>query len=76
MAHLRAMVAWADGLPLDLGPLGAPDQERSRVEAALARAHRVLADRDDPDKGDQVRRGSRRPAVARMGPMLMAIGST
>ena len=56
VAHLRAMVAWADGLQQDLGPLPAsPDQERPRFEAALALAHRVLADRDDPDKGDQVR---------------------
>lgn len=56
VAHLRAIVAWADGLQQDLGPLPAsPDQERTRFEAALALAHRVLADRDDPDKGDQVR---------------------
>ena len=33
----------------------APDRARTRFEAALALAHRVLADRDDPDKGDQVR---------------------
>jgi len=47
----------ADGLQQDLGPLPAsPDQERTRVEAALALAPRVLADRDDPDQGDQVRR--------------------
>ena len=56
VAHLRAMVAWADALQHDLGPLPAsPDQERPRFEAALALAHRVLADRDDPDQGDQVR---------------------
>jgi transposase len=56
VAHLRAMVAWADGLQQDLGPLPAsPDQARSHFEAALVLAHRVLADRDDPDKGDQVR---------------------
>ena len=56
VAHLRAMVAWADGLQQDLRPLlASPDQARSRFEAALALAHRVLADRDDPDKGDQVR---------------------
>ena len=57
VAHLRTMVAGADGLQQDLGPLPAsPDQERTRVEAALALAHRVLADRDDPDTGDQGRR--------------------
>jgi hypothetical protein len=32
----------------------APDKARTRFEAVLALAHRVLADRDDPDKGDQV----------------------
>lgn len=56
VAHLRAIVAWADALQQDLGPLpAAPAQERTRFEAALALAHRVLADRDEPDKGDQVR---------------------
>ena len=56
VAHLRAIVAWADGLQHDLGPLPAsPGQARLRFEAALALAHRVLADRDDPDQGDQVR---------------------
>ena len=56
VAPLRAMVAWADGRQQDLGPLpAAPDQARSHVEAALVWAHRVLADRDDPDQGDQVR---------------------
>jgi transposase len=53
---LRAIVAWADTVQQDLGPLlAAPDKERTRFEAALALAHRVLADRDEPDKGDQVR---------------------
>src|SRR5882724_235882 len=56
VAHLRAIVAWADGLQHDLGPLPArPDPARRRFEAALALAHRILADRDDPEQGDQVR---------------------
>jgi hypothetical protein len=56
-AHRRAMVAWADGLHYALGPLPAsPDPERPRLEAARAPAHRVLADRDEPDQGDPVRR--------------------
>ena len=56
VAHLRAIVAWADGLHHDLGPLPAlPEKARCHFEAALALAHRVLADRDDPDKGDHVR---------------------
>jgi Transposase domain (DUF772) len=56
VTHLRAIVAWADTVQQDLGPLlAAPDKERTRFEAALALAHRVLADRDEPDKGDPVR---------------------
>lgn len=56
VAHLRAIVAWADGVQQALGPLPSPpDPVRTRFEAALALAHHVLADRDDPDQGDQVR---------------------
>ena len=56
VAHLRAIVVWADALQHELGPLPAsPDKVRSRFEAAVALAHHVLADRDAPDKGDQVR---------------------
>ena len=54
VAHLRARVAWADGRPQDLGPLlASPDRQRTRVEAALAWAQRVLDDRDDADTGAQ-----------------------
>jgi transposase len=56
VAHLRAIVAWAEALQQELGPPPAsPAKERTRFEAALALAHRVLADRAEPDKGDQVR---------------------
>ena len=56
VAHLRAIVAGADALQPDLGPLPAsPDTARPHVEAAVALAQRLLADREDPDKGDQVR---------------------
>jgi transposase len=55
VTHLRAIVTWADAVQQALGPLPvSPDMGRTRFEAALALAHRVLADRDDPDKGDQV----------------------
>src|SRR5439155_12782109 len=47
---------WADTVQQALGPVPvSPDQARTRFEAALALAHRVLADRDEPAKGDQVR---------------------
>jgi transposase len=56
VAHLRAMVTWADRLHEDLGPVpDPPERVRQRFEAALELAHRVLADRDDPARGDQVR---------------------
>ena len=56
VAHLRAIVRWAEALQQALGPRPAsPDPKRTRFEAAVTLAHRVLADRDDPDQGDQVR---------------------
>jgi transposase len=56
VAHLRAIVAWADGVQGELGPTPPPpDPVRRRFEAAVALAHRVLADRDHPEAGDQVR---------------------
>jgi transposase len=55
--HLRAIVTWADAVQQALGSLPvAPDTARPRFEAAWALAPRVLADRDEPDQGDQVRR--------------------
>jgi hypothetical protein len=55
VTHLRAIVTGADAVQQALGSLPvAPDKARTRFEAVLALAHRVLADRDDPDKGDQV----------------------
>ena len=57
VAHLRAIVAWADALQHELGPRPAsPDKDRTHFEATLALAHRIRADRDDPGQGDQVRR--------------------
>jgi transposase len=56
VTHLRAIVAWADVVQQEWGALpAAPDKARSRFEAALTLAHHVLADRDDPAKGDHVR---------------------
>ena len=56
VTHLRAIVAWADEVQQVLGPASTPPEPvRTRFEAALTLAHRVLADRDDPAKGDQVR---------------------
>lgn len=55
VAHVRAIVAWADTVHQPLATLStAPDPDRTRFEAILTLAHHVLADRDDPDKGDKV----------------------
>lgn len=56
VAHLRRIVAWADELVAGLGP--APekgDRQREVLEEALALAHPVLADQDDPEGSDRVR---------------------
>jgi transposase len=55
VAHLRAVVAWADALL----PPGAPtspegDPPRRHLRAALELAHHVLRDRDDPKAPDKV----------------------
>ena len=55
VTHLRQIVAWADQVAADLGPLPpAPSSERRVFADALALAHTILADRDDPGGGDQV----------------------
>lgn len=56
VAHMRQIVVWADEVQRGLGPVP-PEAgpERRRFEAALALAHQVLADRDNPDQGDKVR---------------------
>lgn len=56
VAQLRQIVAGADAVAAEWGaPPAAADPPRRRLEAALAVAHRVLADQDDPAKGDRVR---------------------
>ena len=58
VAHLRTIVAWADTVHQTIATLAtAPGPEWTRFEAALTLAHHVLADRDDPDKGDKVLSG-------------------
>jgi len=46
VVHLRAVVAWADGLAADLGPASDGDRPRADLAEALRLAHRVLADRE------------------------------
>ncbi len=51
VSHLRAVLAWADTWPV---PADSPPAALSKLQAALALAHKVLADRDDPRAGDKV----------------------
>ena len=55
VTHLRAVLAWADEVPRQevFGQQSASAQEQLRQ--ALALAHKILADREDPKAGDQVR---------------------
>jgi len=55
VAHLRAVLAWADDVPAQevFGQQHAAAQEKLRQ--ALAVAHKILADREAPEAGDQVR---------------------
>jgi transposase len=53
--YLRQVVAWADEVQVQLGPTSRPDPNRVRFEAALATAHKLLADQDDPDGPDRLR---------------------
>ena len=54
--HLREIVAWADELQKSLGPpSGSPTPQRRRFEEALALAHRILDQTDDPDQPDRTR---------------------
>lgn len=55
VTHLRAVVAWADDLILHLGQeVSEGDKLLQRLRQALALAHKVLHDRDDPKASDKV----------------------
>ena len=53
VTHLRAVLAWADDVPAQdsFRQQSEPIQEQLRV--ALALAHKILADREDPKAGDK-----------------------
>ena len=66
VTHLRAVVVWADGLLAAVeSQAAAADPHRERLRAALALAHKVLNDREDPKAPDKV--VSVRDADARTG---------
>jgi transposase len=53
--HLRQIVVAADEVQAQLGPTSSPDPQRVRFEEALATAHKLLVDQDDPDGSDRLR---------------------
>lgn len=54
--HLRQLVAWADELQAQLRATEAASQPNwARFEAALATAHKLLADQDEPAGPDRLR---------------------
>jgi transposase len=54
VAHLRAVVAWADEVPATPAFATAPQAQQRALGEALRLAHKVLADRDDPDGPDHL----------------------
>jgi transposase len=54
VTHLRAVLAWADDVPRRADSDQHSPEARQALQAALALAHKVLADRDAPDAGDKV----------------------
>src|SRR5207302_8044943 len=54
VTHLRAILAWADAVPSGEACRAADPSRQEKMRAALALAHKVLTDRDDPEAGDKV----------------------
>jgi hypothetical protein len=54
VTHLRAILAWADAVPQQDRFRQQPQPTQHRLQSALALAHKILADREDPKAGDKV----------------------
>ena len=54
VAHLRGVLAWADEVPGQEVFQQQSEPAQEQLRSALALAHKVLADRDDPKAGDKV----------------------
>jgi transposase len=54
VTHLRAVLAWAEDVPVRADFAARDSKARDALHSALALAHKVLADRNDPDAGDKV----------------------
>src|SRR6516164_9057914 len=55
VTHLRAVLLWADAVPRQEIFQQHPEHVQRALRTALALAHKILADREDPEAGDQVR---------------------
>jgi transposase len=54
VTQLRAILAWADAVPQHESFPQQPEPTQQRLRSALALAHKILADRDDPKAPDKV----------------------
>jgi transposase len=54
VSQLRGVLAWADEVPQQALFAQADLRAQEKLRAALTLAHKVLADRDDPEAGDKV----------------------
>jgi transposase len=55
VVHLRAVLAWADDLPVQEVFRQQSESVQENLRQALALAHKILADREDPEAKDKVR---------------------
>jgi transposase len=54
VTHLRAVMAWADEVPGQEVFQHQTEKAQQALQSALALAHKILADREDPKGGDKV----------------------
>jgi transposase len=52
--HLRSVLLWADQLSTGTAFRAGAASDQQKLQAALTLAHKVLADRDNPEAGDKV----------------------
>jgi transposase len=52
--HLRRLLSWADELPASEAFRAGTASQQEKLRSALTLAHKVLADRDDPNASDKV----------------------
>jgi hypothetical protein len=55
VVHLRTVLVWADALPAEEVFREQSEPVQEKVRQALTLAHKILADREDPEAGDKTR---------------------